>query len=66
MSKRGYSIKINKKTGNVSFDNVHGYGPLCEQATAKMEKMLGGAKESTRQHTDEFSDEQDNDLHQSS
>lgn len=64
MAKQGYSIKINKKTGQVSFDNVHGYGPLCSQATLKMEKMLGGAKEATRKYTEEFTEEQDNDLYQ--
>lgn len=64
MSKQSYSIKIDKKTGNVSIGDVTGFGPLCMEATAKLEKFLGGAKESTRRTTDEFVDDQTNDLYQ--
>lgn len=54
MSKR-MVFKINND-GNVSLDNVEGYGSSCVEATKMIERALGKADESTRRTTDEYND----------
>jgi hypothetical protein len=48
-------FKINKD-GNVSIDNVEGYGSACLDTTKMLERALGRADESTRRMTDEYED----------
>jgi hypothetical protein len=48
-------FKVNKE-GNVSIDEVEGYGSSCLDVTKLLEKALGKADESSREFTDEYND----------
>jgi len=63
MSKQSYKVKI-AKNGDISIGDVQGFGPTCAEATSRLEKFLGGAKENTRLYTDEYEEETINELHQ--
>jgi len=42
------------RDGNVSIENVEGYGSSCLEVTARLEKALGVVDENSRVMTDEF------------
>ena len=61
-------FKIDKK-GNVTIEEISGYGSSCKSLTELLEKSLGTPEESSRTYTGEFyCDKQttdENDLHAS-
>lgn len=59
------SYKVTIKTnGQISFGDVKGYGSNCQEATKKLEELLGHSDESTRTLTDEYHENQESTLEQ--